>query len=131
MNAALNPVTSMINREARVSPGAIVLALLVHLALLLFFVVGINWQSHESNAVEAEAGLDLTTREAAPLPVPQVAPEPEPEPEPAPVARTPEPVAKPAEDPEIALQQQKKRIQEEKKREEEKLRIAEKSVGLN
>ena len=73
----------MTNREARVSPGAMALALLVHLALLLFFVVGINWQSHESNAVEAEV-WDLTTREAAPLPVPQVAPEPEPEPEPAP-----------------------------------------------
>lgn len=105
------------------APGrwrAITLALVMHVALFLFFWVGIRWQSETPLTVEAEI-WDPVYKEAAPLPPePQPQPQPEPpKPEPVPV---PEPKPEPpkvieqpkVENPEIALQKEK-----EKKRKEE------------
>ena len=48
---------------------SIALAAVVHVALLAFLWIGVQWQSKESPSVEAEI-WDLNTREAAPLPTP-------------------------------------------------------------
>lgn len=107
------------------------LALATHALLFLFLWGGINWQSSEPVAVEAEV-WDLTTQQAAPPPPaaedPEPAPEPEPEPEPVPPPPAPEPappppreVTPPKPDPEIALRKER-----EKKKEEEKRIAAEK-----
>jgi len=92
----------------------------MHILLLAFLWIGVQWQNQESTAVEAEV-WDMQAREAAPKPVPQEAVEPEP----VKVQPPPPPVAKPEvpkEDPEIALEQEKKRKLAEKKKEEEKLK---------
>ncbi|WP_338758621.1 cell envelope integrity protein TolA [Massilia sp. METH4] len=103
------------------------LALATHALLFLFLWGGINWQSSEPVAVEAEV-WDLTTQQAAPPPPPTPEPEPQPEPEPAPPPPAPAPappppreVTPPKPDPEIALRKER-----EKKREEEKRIAAEK-----
>ncbi|MES2106650.1 MAG: cell envelope integrity protein TolA [Pseudomonadota bacterium] len=98
---------------------AIALAAMVHVLLLAFLWIGVQWQNQESTAVEAEV-WDMQTREAAPKPVPQEAVEPKPEKvqPPAPPVAKPE---VPKEDPEIALEQERKRKLAEKKKEEEKL----------
>jgi colicin import membrane protein len=96
----------------------VVLALLVHLALLAFLWVGVSWQSLTPTTVEAEI-WDTKSRDAAPPP-----PEPEPVPEPPkPVPETkppvpevaPEPPKAKLADPDIALEQDKKRKQEKEK----------------
>lgn len=106
------------------APGrwrAITLAVVVHLALLAFFWIGINWQNETPLTVEAEI-WDPQYKEAAPLPTP---PEPQPQPEPPkpePVPQPqPEPKAPPkvidepkVEKPDINLEKEK-----EKKRKEE------------
>ncbi len=95
-----------------------VLALLVHLALLAFLWVGVSWQSLTPTTVEAEI-WDIKSRDAAPPP-----PEPEPVPEPPkPVPETkppvpevaPEPPKAKLADPDIALEQDKKRKQEKER----------------
>ncbi|MBC3861900.1 cell envelope integrity protein TolA [Undibacterium jejuense] len=96
---------------------AIALAIFVHLLLLGFLWVGIKWQNTTPTAVEAEV-WDMTMREAAPLAVPV-----EPEPVPQPTIAPPPPVAKeeaPKEDPEIAIEQDKKRKLLEKQKEDER-----------
>ena len=102
---------------------SVVLALLVHLALLAFLWVGVSWQSLTPTTVEAEI-WDTKSRDAAPPP-----PEPEPVPEPPkPVPETkppvpevaPEPPKAKLADPDIALEQEKKRKQEKEKLAEEK-----------
>jgi colicin import membrane protein len=104
---------------------AMTLAALVHLALLIFFWVGIRWQSETPIAVEAEVWSPVT-REAAPLPQRPVEPEPKPvvENTPKPEVKEP-PVVKPeppVEKPDIALEQEKKRkAEEQKKRKDEEL----------
>lgn len=113
------------------------LALAVHALLLLFLVIGINWQNTQPVAVEAEV-WDLTTQQAAPPPPPAQDPEPEPKPAPAPVPQPvpvpPPPAPKPAPpppkvvtppkpDPEIALR--KEREKEKERRKEEERRLAE------
>lgn len=107
---------------------SISLAGLVHVLLLVFLWVGVQWQNKESTAVEAEV-WDMTTREAAPVAVPELLIESEPEPE---VTVKATPKEEPLEDPEIALEQEKKRKEErkqallkEKEREKEKERLAE------
>lgn len=105
---------------------AIILAALVHVALLAFLWVGVRWQNETPVTIEAEV-WSPQPREAAPLPEP--AAEPEKEPEPAPVIKeTPREEPKPHVEeppvvkPDIALEQEKKRKALEKKRlEEEKL----------
>jgi colicin import membrane protein len=109
---------------------AIALAALVHIALLAFLWIGVRWQSETPVTIEAEV-WSPETREAAPRPEPVTAPEPEPKPvaaetpkpEPEPV---PPPVVKPEPqlpDPQIALEQEKKRkAREEQKRLEEEER---------
>jgi colicin import membrane protein len=100
---------------------ALGLALAVHLALLLFFWIGIDWQNETPVAVEAEL-WSPTTREAAPA-QPQPEPEPKPEPKPEPVAK-PQPKTEPeqpvAKNPDIALEKEKKRKELEKQKQAEK-----------
>ncbi|MGE5622075.1 MAG: cell envelope integrity protein TolA [Bacillota bacterium] len=105
---------------------AIILAALVHLALLAFLWIGVRWQNETPTTIEAEV-WSPQPREAAPQPEPVV----EKEPEPAPVIReTPREMPKPQVDeppvvkPDIALEQEKKRKELEKKKkrlEEEQL----------
>ena len=95
---------------------AIALAVFVHLLLLGFLWIGIKWQNNTPTTVEAEV-WDMTMREAAPLAVP-VEPEPVSQP-----TIAPPPVAKeeaPKEDPEIAIEQEKKRKLLEKQKEDER-----------
>jgi len=96
---------------------AIALAVFVHLLLLGFLWVGIKWQNNAPTAVEAEV-WDMTMREAAPLAVPV-----EPEPVPQPTIAPPPAIVKedaPKEDPEIAIEQDKKRKLLEKQKEDER-----------
>ncbi|MFL6708569.1 MAG: cell envelope integrity protein TolA [Massilia sp.] len=97
---------------------SIALAAAVHLGLLAFLFIGINWQNHEPVTVEAEV-WDMKTQAAAPpAPPPREieAPEPEPTPKPLPPPLPPKvvdetPAPKP---PDIALEREKRK-QEQKK----------------
>lgn len=95
---------------------AITLAAAVHVALLVFFWIGIDWQSATPVAVKAEI-WDLQAKEAAPLP-PEPDPTPQPKPEPKPIVKE-EPKAEPIkpEPPkvDIALEKEKKRKEQERK----------------
>ena len=93
---------------------AITLAAAVHAALLVFFWIGIDWQSETPVAVQAEI-WDLQAKEAAPLP-PEPEPTPQPKPEPKPIIKeTPkaEPIEPPAPKVDIALEREKKRKEQE------------------
>jgi colicin import membrane protein len=95
---------------------AILLAAAVHAALFAFLWFGIHWQSTQPIAVEAEI-WDPQIKDAAPTPpepVPQRTPVPKPEPA---IQETtpPKVVAPPLPDPEIALEQEKKRKEQERK----------------
>lgn len=95
---------------------AITLAAVVHAALLVFFWIGIDWQSETPVAVKAEI-WDMQAKEAAPLP-PKPEPTPQPKPEPKPVVKeTPkaEPVPPPIAKIDIALEKEKKRKEQERK----------------
>ena len=109
-----NAVAKM-NASDGIQWQSLLLAGLVHLALLAFLVIGVQWQSSETIAVEAEV-WDLTTREAAPLPT-----EPElPKEDPQPIVEPPKEIEKPIEqeDPEIAIAQEKKRKKLEKEKQD-------------
>ncbi|TWC62386.1 cell envelope integrity protein TolA [Herbaspirillum sp. SJZ099] len=110
---------------------AIALALVMHVALFLFFWIGIRWQNETPLTVEAEI-WDPQYKEAAPLPVPPPQPEPQPEPQPKiqpePKPQPPKVIDEPkVEKPDIAQEKEKKRKQElEKKEQQEKQEKAEK-----
>jgi colicin import membrane protein len=96
--------------------GALVLALVVHLALVAFLWIGVSWQSQDHGGVEAEV-WDVQYREAAPK-------QPEPVQEKREISK-PEPkqIDKPVEKAQvakadIALEQEKKRKAEAKKKAE-------------
>lgn len=112
------------------APGrwrAITLALVMHVALFLFFWIGIRWQSETPLTVEAEI-WDPQYKEAAPLPTP---PQPEPDPVVQPPKPQPQPVPEPkpvapkvidepkVEKPDIALEKEKKRKEEQEKQEKQ------------
>ena len=113
------------------APGrwrAITLAMVMHVALFLFFWVGIRWQSETPLTVEAEI-WDPQYKEAAPLPTPpqpepepvvqQPQPQPQPLPEPKPVA--PKVIDEPKLDkPDIALQKEKEKKRKEEQEKQEK-----------
>lgn len=108
---------------------AVLLAALVHLALLAFFWIGVQWQSETPPTLEAEV-WSPEPKEAAPRAQP-APPRPEVKqprkPEPAP----PKPEVKepPVVKPDIALAQEKKRKELERKRlEEERERLAKKKA---
>ncbi len=97
--------------------GALVLAVVVHLALLVFLWIGVSWKSQEHGGVEAEV-WDTQYREAAPKQPEQV------QEERAVSKPEPTPVDKPVEKPQpakvdIALEQEKKRKEEAKKKSED------------
>jgi colicin import membrane protein len=97
------------------------LAMLAHGVLVLFLVVGLNWKNEAQGPLQVELWMDGTTpvnpppskSEPKPEPKPEPAPEPKPEPPPPPppppsVAKAaPEP--KPVIDPDIALEEERKR----------------------
>ncbi len=93
---------------------AITLAAAVHVALLVFFWIGIDWQNETPVAVKAEI-WDLQAKEAAPLP-PEPTPQPKPEPKPV-VKETPktEPITPEPPKVDIALEKEKKRKEQERK----------------
>ncbi|MCI1016822.1 cell envelope integrity protein TolA [Herbaspirillum sp. C7C2] len=112
------------------APGrwrAITLALVMHVALFLFFWIGIRWQSETPLTVEAEI-WDPQYKEAAPLPTP---PQPEPDPVVEPPKPQPQPLPEPkpvppkvidepkVEKPDIALEKEKKRKEEQEKQEKQ------------
>lgn len=95
---------------------AITLAAAVHVALLVFFWIGIDWQNQTPVAIKAEI-WDMQAKEAAPLP-PEPEPTPQPKPEPKPVVReTPkaEPIKPEPPKVDIALEKEKKRKEQERK----------------
>lgn len=87
------------------------LAGFVHLALIAFLWIGVQWQSKPTDYEEVEV-WDLTSRQAAPLPVVEEPIEQEK------VVEPPKVVEKEIEkeDPEIALELERKRLAAEKKR---------------
>lgn len=89
---------------------SLALAALVHLVLLAFLWVGVQWQSKQTTAVEAEV-WDMTTRQAAPLPVPVEPVEVEPV---EPVKVIPQEIIE--EEPDIAIELEKKRQLREKEK---------------
>lgn len=107
---------------------SIALATAVHLGLLAFLFIGIDWQNHEPVAVEAEV-WDMKTQDAAPTPPPPqevLAPEAPVEPPPPPpkvVETPPPPVAEPPppKAPDIALEREKKKAEQKKLLAEQKL----------
>ncbi|EIJ48601.1 hypothetical protein GWL_06350 [Herbaspirillum sp. GW103] len=110
---------------------AITLALVMHVALFLFFWIGIRWQSETPLTVEAEI-WDPQYKEAAPLPTPPQPepqpvvveppqPQPQPQPEPKPVA--PKVIDEPkVEKPDIALQKEKEKKRKEEQEKADKLK---------
>ena len=111
----------------RREPGKLqsaLLALGVHVAFLVFLVIGVSWRADIPQATSVELWSDLPAqpRAAPPPPRPEPAPEPpppprpEPKPEPAPPPPPPEPAKVEPEKPDIALQQ---KLEEEKRRKEE------------
>lgn len=104
---------------------AISLAVVVHLALFAFLWIGVRWQNETPVGVEAEV-WSPQNQEAAPRPEPPPAaeekPVPAPPPEPQPVVKEipKPPVVEPAQkNPDIALEQEKKRKAQEKREREE------------
>lgn len=107
---------------------AMLLALVVHVGLFVFLWVGVRWQNETPAGIEAEV-WSPQNQEAAPRleprPVekqPETRPEPKPEPKPEPVIKeTPKPpVVEPVrKNPDIALEQEKKRKAQEKLEREE------------
>lgn len=109
---------------------AITLALVMHVALFLFFWIGIRWQSETPLTVEAEI-WDPQYKEAAPLPTPPQPepqpvvveppqPQPQPQPEPKPVA--PKVIDEPkVEKPDIALQKEKEKKRKEEQEKQQRL----------
>lgn len=108
--------------------GALLLAVVVHLALLAFLWIGVSWQSSEHGGVEAEI-WDTQYREAAPK---AAAPEPiqqKAEPQKAEQPEAVQPKSKPepkqtikevAAKVDIALEQEKKRREAKQKADDEK-----------
>lgn len=111
------------------APGrwrAITLALVMHVALFLFFWIGIRWQSETPLTVEAEI-WDPQYKEAAPLPTP-----PPPDPDPVVEPPKPQPVIEPKtvapkvidepklDKPDIALQKEKEKKRKEEQEKQEK-----------
>ncbi|HEU4851844.1 MAG TPA: cell envelope integrity protein TolA [Telluria sp.] len=99
--------------------SAMGLAVAVHAGLLFFLWIGVQWQSTEPVAVEAEVWSVQTEMAGPPPPPPprvEPQPEPRPEPEPTPTPKVEQPVAKTP--PDIALEREKKRKEEQKKAEE-------------
>jgi len=98
---------------------SLILALLVHVALLAFLWIGVNWQSDEGGSVEAEV-WDIKVSEAAPRAeiTPPVAAE-TPDVTEKPAEKQPDPVEQKVDvKPDIALQEEKKRKEEKRKQEE-------------
>jgi len=94
---------------------AIILAVIVHIALLAFLWIGIRWQNETPVGVEAEI-WSPQNHEAAARPEPPVQQkQAEPAPEPKPMVKEtppppPPPVAEPVrENPDIALEREKER----------------------
>lgn len=101
---------------------SIALAVIVHAVLLAFLWIGINWANNKPETIEAEVWSEHELEKAPPPPVQA--------PEPPPVEKVAPPEVKQAPvvvNPEIAIEQEKKkkRLEKEKKEQEEKL-IAEK-----
>jgi colicin import membrane protein len=100
---------------------AILLAALVHAGLLALLWIGVQWQSETPTTLQAEIWTP-PIKDTTPTPV--KAPKPEPKPEPVvkapPKPEVPEP---PVPDPDIVLEQEKKRklLEEKKRLEEERL----------
>lgn len=104
---------------------AVGLAMLAHGILVLFLVVGLNWKTEAEGPLQVELWMDGTTpvnpppskSEPKPEPKPEPVPVPEPKPEPPPPPPPPPsppaakaaPEPKPVIDPEIALEEERKR----------------------
>lgn len=95
---------------------AIVLAALVHAGLFAFLWIGIRWQNETPVAVEAEV-WSMQPREAAPKPQP-VEDQPPPPPAPPLPRQAVETPAPKVEQPDIALEQEKKRRQLQREQEQ-------------
>ncbi|MBC7685381.1 MAG: cell envelope integrity protein TolA [Bdellovibrionales bacterium] len=126
MNPAAGGVPYRVPREP--NPGSsILMAVVVHVALLMFLYVGVSWQNTAPTSVEAEV-WDMKTESAAappePTPPPVQRPEPVPEPKgepkvipkitPPPPKVVEQPVAPKAPDIALERQKEKKKLLEKK-----------------
>jgi len=83
-------------------------SLLAHLALVVFFVIGLNWKTEEPAAFEAVLWAELPATQAIAVPQPKPEPVPEP-PKPEPVVETPPP-PKPVQPPKADIELPKKEV---------------------
>ncbi|HUG23091.1 cell envelope integrity protein TolA [Piscinibacter sp.] len=112
-------------------PG-LVLALLVHAALVVAIAFSVRWRASEPEGVEAELWAAVpqfaAPRAVEPQPLPEPQPEPKPEPPKPPPEPKPQPEPEPVPDAQIAIEKAKREeeLREKKEREEAEKLAAEK-----
>jgi colicin import membrane protein len=109
--ALLSKMSKESGLESRLEPpedhtgekAGLTASLMAHLALVTFFVIGLNWNVEEPAAFEAVLWSEMPANE--PIAVQQPKPEPVPEPpKPEPVVETPPPPPKPVEPPKAEIE---------------------------
>jgi colicin import membrane protein len=109
--ALLSKMSKESGLESRLEPpedhtgekAGLTASLMAHLALVAFFVIGLNWNVEEPAAFEAVLWSEMPANE--PIAVQQPKPEPVPEPpKPEPVVETPPPPPKPVEPPKAEIE---------------------------
>ena len=115
-------------------------ALLAHLVLVLLLVVGLNWKTEAEGPMQIQLWADGNSpvnpppqppAKAEPTPEPTPAPEPAPAPPPPPPPPTPATSAPPPKaevDPEIALDEERKKREEQERLEREQVRKEEERI---
>src|SRR4051794_34945182 len=121
-HAVLDRDTLMPRPPGGMGPG-LVLALLVHAALVVAIAFSVRWRASEPEGIEAElwAAVPQIAAPRAVEPEPPPQPEPKPEPAPPPVPKE----AEPQPDPQIAIEKAK-REEAERRRREDAEKLAEK-----
>src|SRR5437764_4173681 len=122
-HAVLDRDTLMPRPPGGMGPG-LVLAMLVHAALVVAIAFSVRWRASEPEGIEAELWAAVPQIAAPRAVEPEPPPQPEPKPEPAPPPPAPK-EAEPQPDPQIAIEKAK-REEAERRRREEAEKLAEK-----
>ncbi|MDP3187696.1 energy transducer TonB [Limnobacter sp.] len=110
--ALLSKMTKESGLESRLPPPedhtgekvGLTASLLAHLALVAFFMVGLNWNTEEPAAFEAVLWSEMPANEPVAAPQPEPKPETEQKPEPEPKVEPPPPPPKPVEPPKAEIE---------------------------
>lgn len=123
MDGATLPRDNLMPREPRGMGPGLLLALLVHGALVVALTLSVRWRASEPEGVEAELWAAVPQIAAPPAVTPEPQPVAKPEPPPPPPPR-PAPKEEPQPDAQIAIEKAKR--EEERKKKEEAEKVAEK-----